>query len=283
MNDSTLRLIRAALAEDIGTGDLTSRYFLPPGHRSRARMLVKQPGVLCGGAIAVAVFHEVDPSIEVTLLIPDGTEVEPGTIWMEARGATASLLTAERVALNFVQRFSGIATATRRYVKAAQPHKAAILDTRKTTPGLREWEKAAVATGGGKNHRMGLYDMVMVKDNHLAALGGGQGLQDAIHHFRAEQPGIRVEVEAATLDQVRDFVGMEGIDVMLLDNMSLDQLREAVTIVNGKILLEASGGVNLSTVNAIAATGVDLISVGALTHSSPALDISLDLVTDPAS
>ncbi|MEI9897060.1 MAG: carboxylating nicotinate-nucleotide diphosphorylase [Chthoniobacter sp.] len=188
-----------------------------------------------------------------------------------------SLLTAERVALNFLQQLSGVATLTRRYVDAVAGTKARILDTRKTTPGLRALEKAAVVAGGGHNHRFGLFDMVLVKDNHLAAKTELRHLQEAIRQCRAENPGLRVEVEADTLDQVRRFLTLMGVDVILLDNMRPAELAEAVQIAGGRVQLEASGGVSLETVAAIAATGVDFISVGALTHSPRAIDFSLEL------
>jgi nicotinate-nucleotide pyrophosphorylase (carboxylating) len=188
-----------------------------------------------------------------------------------------SILTAERVALNFLQRLSGVATLTRRYVDAVAGTRARILDTRKTTPGLRALEKAAVLAGGGQNHRFGLFDMVLVKDNHLAAETELQHLQDAVRNCRAENPSIRIEVEADSLEQVRRFLTLMGIDVILLDNMSNADMAEAVRLADGRVQLEASGGVNLDTVAKIAATGVDYISLGALTHSAPAIDFSLEL------
>ncbi len=194
---------------------------------------------------------------------------------MEIRGRAASVLTAERTALNFLQRLSGVATLTRQYVEAVRGTSARILDTRKTTPGWRALEKAAVAAGGGTNHRVGLYDMALVKDNHLAA---GTDLQKAIDRLRAERPGVRVELEADTLDQVRGFLKLKGVDVILLDNMSLAELREAVSLRQGGLVFEASGGVNLETVRGIAETGVDFISVGAITHSARAVDLSLEIV-----
>jgi nicotinate-nucleotide pyrophosphorylase (carboxylating) len=201
-----------------------------------------------------------------------------GDTVLEIRGAVRSILTAERVALNFIQRLSGTATLTRRFVEAVAGTRARILDTRKTTPGLRALEKAAVVAGGGVNHRFGLYDMVMVKDNHLAAGTTPEQLQAAIRTFRAENPGRRVEVEADTLDQVRRFLTFTGVDVILLDNMACAQMAEAVALGAGRVQFEASGGVSLATAADIAATGVDFISVGALTHSAPAIDFSLELL-----
>jgi nicotinate-nucleotide pyrophosphorylase (carboxylating) len=270
--------IAAALAEDIGPGDLTSRYFIDETSRSRGRIFAKEDCVLAGADVAAEVFKRIDPNIDVRLVARDGKVLALGETALEMSGSTRSILTAERVALNFIQRLSGIATLTRRYVEAAaRGGKARILDTRKTTPGLRRLEKAAVAAGGGTNHRMGLYDMVMVKDNHLLAKSGQEALQAAIHKLKQEHPGTRVELEADTLDQVRRFLTLEGVDVILLDNMPPSQLAEAVALAGGRVLLEASGGVNLDTVEAISATGVDYISVGALTHSARAVDFSLEL------
>lgn len=272
--------IQAALAEDIGAGDLTSRYFVDAARLGRARIVARQAGVVAGAEVAAEVFRRVDRRLEATVLCGDGRDVRPGEAVLKIEGPVAALLTAERVALNFLQRLSGVATLTRHFVEAVAGTSARILDTRKTTPGLRALEKAAVVAGGGTNHRIGLYDMVMVKDNHLAADAGLEHLRRAIEHFRREQPGKRVEVEADTLDQVRDFLTLEGIDVILLDNMALATMREAVGMRRGAVAFEASGGVNLQTVRAIAETGVDFISVGALTHSAPALDFSLELLEE---
>lgn len=267
--------IAIALAEDIGGGDLTSRYFVGDGVRA-GRIFAKEAAVVAGAAVAAEVFRRVDAGLEVNVVRTDGTRVADGETVLEIRGPVRSILTGERVALNFLQRLSGVATLTRRFVDAVEPHKARILDTRKTTPGLRALEKAAVVAGGGVNHRFGLFDMVMVKDNHLLAAGRDEDLRGALAKFRAENPGIRVELEADTLDQVRAFLALDGIDVILLDNMSTSDMAEAVRMGEGRVQFEASGGVNLSTVNAIAATGVDFVSVGALTHSAPAVDIGLD-------
>lgn len=269
-------LIHAAITEDVGTGDVTSLYFIPADARSRAEIVAREPGVVSGAEIAAAVFREIDPATEVEIVLPDGSPFERGSVLMRAAGATRSLLTAERTALNFLQRLSGVATQTRRYVQAVQPHPVQIWDTRKTTPGWRLIEKAAVKHGGGTNHRMGLYDHAMVKDNHLAANGDLPSLQAAIHKLRAERPGVRVQLEADTLEQVAGFLTLEGVDMLLLDNMGPDRLREAVQLVNGKFWLEASGGITLDTIKDVAATGVNAISVGALTHSARALDLGLD-------
>lgn len=271
-------LIRMALEEDIGEGDVTSGYFIPEERMAEAVLRVRKAGVVSGVEMARAVFLEVDPSLDVRVLVRDGGEVAEGVALMSVSGKARSILTAERTALNFLQRLSGVATMTARYVALVEHTDAKILDTRKTTPGYRVLEKKAVADGGGTNHRMGLYDRAMVKDNHLAAEGGIEGLQEAINRVKSEKPQVEVELEADRLEQVRDFLKLEGVDYILLDNMSLGELREAVEMrgVVSRVRLEASGGVNLETVKEIAETGVDFISVGALTHSAPSLDIGLD-------
>lgn len=279
MTPFAIDTIRRALAEDIGAGDITSQCFIPQDHRSSARIIAKETTILAGNEVAAEVFRQTDPSIEITLTKADGDQLAPGDTVLTAGGPTISLLTAERTALNFLQRLSGIATLTRRFVDAVAGTGAAILDTRKTTPGLREFERIAVRAGGGVNHRFGLFDRVLAKDNHLAVTGDADGIQRAIDEAKRRQPGILIEIEADTLDQMRMLCGLRGIDIILLDNMTNGELREAIAIRGGrKILLEASGGVNLETVAAIAATGVDCISVGALTHSARAADFSMDLV-----
>ncbi|MEQ1854068.1 MAG: carboxylating nicotinate-nucleotide diphosphorylase [Chthoniobacteraceae bacterium] len=270
--------VAIALAEDVGSGDLTCRYFVDAAQQGKARIFAKQECVLAGVVPAARAFALVDPSLKVEIVRADGSALKAGETAVEISGALRGILTAERTALNFIQQLSGVATLTRRYVEAVKPHRAVILDTRKTTPGLRALEKAAVVAGGGRNHRFGLFDMVMVKDNHLAAGTTVARLQEAIRRFGAENPGVRVEVEADRLDQVRDFLEIEGIDVILLDNMTPAQIADAVKLRGERLVkLEASGGVNLDTVNAIAAAGPDFISVGALTHSAPAVDFSLEL------
>jgi nicotinate-nucleotide pyrophosphorylase (carboxylating) len=278
MSPSFTDVIRRALAEDIGPGDITSDCFIPEGHRSSARLIAKENATLAGTGIAAEVFRQVDPALEIAVLKNDGDHIAPGHIILTASGPTRALLSAERTALNFLQRLSGIATLTRRFVNAVAGTKAVILDTRKTTPGLREFERLAVRAGGGTNHRFGLFDRVLAKDNHLAVTGDAAGLQRAIDEAKKRAPGILVEIEADTLDQVRLLCELSGVDFILLDNMSNDQLREAVQIRGDRnILLEASGGVNLDTVAVIAATGIDQISVGALTHSARAIDLSLEI------
>jgi len=272
--------VALALAEDIGSGDLTCAYFVDAARTAKARIFAKQPCVLAGVDTAVRAFALVDAAIDVRAVRKDGDALQPGDTAIEISGPVRGILTAERTALNFIQQLSGVATLTRKFVNAVKPHRARILDTRKTTPGLRALEKAAVVAGGGTNHRIGLFDMVMVKDNHLAAGTTIAQLRENVRHFRTEHPGIRVEIEADRLDQVRDFLTIDGVDVILLDNMTAAQLAEAVKLRDEStrtILLEASGGVTLATVNAIAATGVDFISAGALTHSAAAVDFSLEI------
>jgi nicotinate-nucleotide pyrophosphorylase (carboxylating) len=274
------RLIEAALAEDIGPGDLTSLYFVPAERRSTAFIVAREAGVLSGGEVAIEVFRKVDPAIEATMLVSDGDRISEGAYVMKIEGPARSLLTAERTALNFMQRMSGVASATRRYVDEIRGTSAQILDTRKTIPGWRFLDKQAVVHGGGTNHRMGLYDRVMVKDNHLVAEGRLDELREAIRRLKADHPAVEVELEADRLEQVEAFLELDGVDYLLLDNMSLEELRMAVGLRGDRAdpRLEASGGVNLETVAGIAATGVDFISVGAITHSVKALDLALDFV-----
>lgn len=278
MHDHSDILIELALAEDIGGGDVTSGYFIPAARRATAFVAVRKDGVVSGVELAARVFAKVDPELDVEILIHDGSRVAAGALLIRVEGSARSILTAERTALNFLQRLSGVATLTARHVEQVKGTQARILDTRKTTPGYRLLEKNAVLDGGGTNHRIGLYDRAMVKDNHLAAEGGVEELQAAIHCLKKEKPEVEVELEADNIDQVRAFLALEGVDYILLDNMSLEQLREAVALrgERSKPQLEASGGVTLESLADIAKTGVDFISVGALTHSAPALDVGLD-------
>lgn len=271
-------LIMMALEEDIGDGDVTSEYFIPEDRLAKAFVVVRKDGVVSGVELAEQVFREVDPNLEIQVLVEDGSRVGEGAMLMRVEGKARSILTAERTALNFLQRLSGIATLTSRYVDLVKHTRAKILDTRKTTPGYRKLEKKAVEDGGGTNHRMGLYDRAMVKDNHLAAEGDLEALQEAIRLVKAENPHVEVELEADNLEQVGNFLKLDGVDYVLLDNMSLEELREAVEMRGemNRLRYEASGGVSLDTVKEIAETGVDFISVGALTHSASALDIGLD-------
>jgi nicotinate-nucleotide pyrophosphorylase (carboxylating) len=274
-------LIDAALQEDIKDGDVTSLYFVPKSSRSTGRIIARENGVLAGLDVALAVFKKVTPAAKCTPHKEDGDRLKKGDTVIEIAGSTRSMLTAERTALNFLQRMSGVASLTRQFVDLTKGTNARILDTRKTLPGWRELDKAAVAAGGGKNHRMGLYDMAMVKDNHL--LAGNHltpaDLQKSIHKLKKERPETKIELEADKLTQVENFLQLEGVDYILLDNMTLARLRKAVAMnkkAGSPVELEASGGVNLDTVANIAKTGVDYISVGALTHSARALDLAFD-------
>ena len=277
MKEQAADPIGMALREDIGAGDITSEFFVPIGLRGLGRIIARERAVVAGVQTAAEVFRRVNPKLNVEVLQPDGAVLAGGETILEVRGAARSILTAERVALNFLQRLSGIATLTRQFVEAAGKYRAKILDTRKTTPGLRALEKAAVVAGGGANHRIGLYDMVLVKDNHVSASSGFSGFASAIRQLREQRPGIRIEIEADRLEQVRSFLEIDGIDVILLDNMKSSEMREAVALGKNKVQFEASGGVTLKNVRQIAATGVDFISVGALTHSARAIDLSLEL------
>lgn len=277
MHSSTLALIQAAIAEDVGSGDVTSHYFISENAHSKGRITAREPGIVAGMTIAETVFREIDPGLGVWPTLTNGERFQAGDTLIEVEGRTRSILTAERTALNFLQRLSGIATMTDRYVQAVKPHPVEVWDTRKTTPGWRLIEKEAVLAGGGVNHRLGLYDAVMVKDNHLAASGNLELLQQAIDRVHAEHPGMRVQLEAATLEQLADFLALTGIDLILLDNMSISQLKQAVALNAGRLWLEASGGITIDTIHDVAATGVNSISSGALTHSVRALDLALDL------
>ena len=273
--------IAAALKEDIGQGDITTDFFVPETLHATGRVTAREKTVVAGTGAAAEVFRRVDPSIDIQVVHRDGDEIVAGDLIIEARGLARSILKAERVALNFLQRLCGIATLTRQFVDAIGNHPAKILDTRKTTPGMRALEKAAVVAGGGVNHRFGLYDMVLVKDNHLATFGGLSSFADRIRQLRQEQPNIRIEVEADDLEQARAFADVEGIDVILLDNMAPAQMREAIALRKGNIQFEASGGVTLKNVKRIAATGVDYISIGGLTNAARAIDIALEMTQVP--
>jgi nicotinate-nucleotide pyrophosphorylase (carboxylating) len=273
--------IAAALEEDIGAGDITTEFFVPESLHATGCIIAREKATVAGSGATVEVFRQVDPSTHTRIILGDGTEAAPGDVIIEVRGLARSILKAERVALNFLQRLCGIATLTRQFVDAIGNHPAKILDTRKTTPGLRALEKAAVVAGGGENHRFGLYDMVLVKDNHLTTFEGLSNFAERIRQLRRERPDTRIEVEADDLEQVRAFVEVEGVDVILLDNMAPAQIREAVALRKGNIEFEASGGITLKNVNRIAATGVDYISVGSLTHGARAIDISLEMTHVP--
>lgn len=270
-------IVRHALQEDVGHGDITTLSAIPPQAEAKASMVAKESGVIAGLPVVEAVFDVVDSSLSVEPLVADGDRVEVGTKIASIQGNARAILTGERVALNFIQRLSGIATLTNRYVQAIAGLPVRILDTRKTTPGLRMFEKYAVCSGGGVNHRYGLYDGVMLKDNHLALLASqGYTLREAVQRIR-EQVGPLVRIEVEVEDIAQAMVAVEaGTDVILLDNMSPATMREAVAAVAGRAILEASGGITLDTIRAVAETGIDYISVGALTHSFMSLDVSLD-------
>jgi nicotinate-nucleotide pyrophosphorylase (carboxylating) len=269
--------VASALAEDIGSGDVTTLAAVPEAAQAKAVVRAREPLVVAGLALAEAAFRALDTEVRVTSATQDGKRVTGGKPLLEIAGTARALLSAERVALNFLQRLCGIATLTAQFVDAIKDTRAQILDTRKTTPGWRRLEKYAVTCGGGRNHRLGLFDMVLIKDNHLAALRNESpnAIAAAVQRARAQYPGLKVEVEADTLEQVEQAVAA-GADMVLLDNMNLLQLRLAVQKTKGHALAEASGGVTLAGVRAIAETGVDFISVGALTHSARAVDIGLD-------
>jgi nicotinate-nucleotide pyrophosphorylase (carboxylating) len=270
----TTAIVSAALQEDDTKHDITTAATVLSNRRARCRLVARQTGVIAGLALACEAFEQLDPAVTIRIEHQDGAKIRPETPVMFLSGHARGLLSAERVALNFVQRLSGIATLTARYVEAIAGTGAHILDTRKTTPLLRRLEKYAIRVGGGLNHRMDLSSAVLIKDNHLAAVDGDIAL--AVSRARAVAPaGTKVEVECDTLDQVRSAIDA-GADVIMLDNMRLMELRQAVELVAGQAVTEASGGITLDTVRLIAETGVDWISVGALTHSAPALDIALD-------
>ncbi|HEX75140.1 MAG TPA: carboxylating nicotinate-nucleotide diphosphorylase [Dehalococcoidia bacterium] len=277
-NRQTEQLIDQALAEDLGQGDVTTEALIPDDQRGKASILAKAKGIIAGTEAAKQVFLKVDPELKIDILIEDGANIKPGDIIAKAEGKVASILKAERVALNFLQHLSGIASETACYVRAVKGLPTQITDTRKTIPGSRALEKYAVRVGGGKNHRMHLGEAVLIKDNHLAALRSqGLNLKEIIVRARHKaSPKLKIEVEVKTPQEAVEAAEAEA-DIIMLDNMDLDNMRQAVQLIKGRALIEASGGITLGKVRAIAETGVDLISIGALTHSSKALDISLEL------
>jgi len=271
-------IVAGALAEDIGAGDITTELTTDPDSPGSALIRCKEGGVVAGTAVASLVFARVDPSLATVVLVKDGATVAPGDVVMRVSGRGSSILKAERTALNFLQRMSGIATLTSAFVRMTEGTRAKITDTRKTAPGLRLTDKLAVRAGGGVNHRSGLYDMVLIKDNHIAAAGGiGAAVSKA-----AGRPGTAVEVETKNLDEVAEALRCPGITRIMLDNFGVDATRDAVRLIGGRLEVEASGNVSLANVRAIAGTGVDFISVGALTQSAPALDLSLDYAPGPS-
>jgi len=269
-----LEAIQRALREDIGAGDATSSSIIPADAMMTGQIIAKQSGIIAGLDVAQAVFAALDPQVEFTALVEEGARVQNRQVVSRLAGPAVSLLTGERTALNFLGRVSGIATLTRQFVDAVAGTRAVILDTRKTVPGLRMLDKLAVARGGGQNHRIGLYDMILIKDNHIDFAGS---ITAAVERARAAHTGLEIEVEARTLAHVREALDL-GVERILLDNMSLETMRQAVALNAGRAKLEASGNVTLETVRAIAETGVDYISSGALTHSAKVFDVSLDFI-----
>lgn len=274
------QIVDSALAEDLGSGDVTTEALIPPSQEGKAYLRGKSEGVLAGIGVATMVFHRVDSALRVKELVADGSRVHPGDRLAAIEGKVASILRAERTALNFLQRLSGIATETAKYVEAISGTKALITDTRKTAPGLRILEKYAVRVGGGYNHRQNLGDGVLIKDNHLVALRSrGVGLGEVIKKARQHAPHtLMIEVEVESVEQAQEALSA-GADIIMLDNMDLEDMRRVVELAQGRAVIEASGRITLDSVRAVADTGVDLISVGALTHSAKALDISLELET----
>lgn len=280
LHDSRIgRLIEQALFEDIGFGDITSESLIPEDQLGRAEFIAKESGIISGIDVVKIVFSIVDGQITFEPKVRDGALVQAGVSLGSLHGPVRSMLTGERVALNFLQRMSGIATLTHKYVHAIAGTKAKITDTRKTVPGLRVLDKKAVADGGGVNHRFALDSMVLIKDNHIAAAGSiTNAIRRCKEYLHSQNIDVNIEIETTTLEQVKEVLSIGGIDRIMLDNFSLEDMREAVQLIAGKFEVEASGGVTLQTVRSIADTGVDYISVGALTHSPKALDISLEFI-----
>jgi nicotinate-nucleotide pyrophosphorylase (carboxylating) len=271
--------VTAAFREDIGDGDHSSLAAIPDGAMSEARLLVKDNGVLAGVDVAQRIFHHYDPFLTIKNVLPDGTKVKKGDVGFIVSGSARSILSTERLVLNTMQRMSGIATTTEHYVNLIAGTKTRLLDTRKTTPNFRLLEKWAVAIGGGKNHRIGLFDMIMLKDNHIDMAGGiTAAINRTKDYLRASNKNLKIEIETRNLEEVRKVLEIGGVDIIMLDNMTTDMMREAVKMIDGKYQTEASGGITEGTIRAVAECGVDFISVGALTHSFRSLDLSLKAV-----
>lgn len=272
-------LIELAFAEDIGEGDHTTLCSIPADEKGQSRLLIKEEGILAGVDVAIEVFHRFDADLQVAVFIHDGTPVRPGDVAFVVTGKVQSILQTERLVLNIMQRMSGIATITNRYVKLLEGTSASVLDTRKTTPGMRILEKQAVKTGGGVNHRIGLFDMILLKDNHVDFAGG---IERAIHgaqrYLKENNKDLKIEIEVRNLEELGEALRVGGVDRIMLDNFTTTMTREAVKIVDGRVELESSGGITIDTIRAYAETGVDYISVGALTHSVKSLDMSLKAV-----
>ena len=271
--------IALALKEDIGDGDHSSLSTIPADAQGKAKLLIKEDGILCGLEIAAKVFHQVDPRIQMQTYLKDGSRIRKGDVAFLVWGPSISLLTAERTVLNFMQRLSGIATLTRTYVDALKGLNTVVLDTRKTTPNMRMFEKYAVVAGGASNHRMGLYDMIMIKDNHVDFAGGIDAAIDAVHQYLTRKgKDLKIEIEVRSIDELKQVLAKKGVHRIMLDNFSPDLLKEAVHLINGEFETEASGGITLDTIRSYAESGVDFISVGALTHQIRSLDMSLKAV-----
>lgn len=271
---NTRNLIRAALTEDVGSGDITTDTIVPEDLKVKAHIVAGETGIVCGLALARDVFRVFDPDMEVKVLLSDGDKIKKGTVLLKLKGSARTVLTCERLALNLLQMLSGIATLTSQYAKKTKRYGVTLLDTRKTTPGLRDLEKYAVTVGGGQNHRAGLYDGTLIKDNHIRIAGS---IANAVNAVKEKYPGELIEVEAQNLKEVEEALAA-NIEVIMLDNMSIVDMKKAVKMVNKRCRLEISGGVNLKTIEKFAKLKVDYISVGALTHSAKSLDLSLDII-----
>jgi nicotinate-nucleotide pyrophosphorylase (carboxylating) len=279
MNQLIDELIELAFAEDIGDGDHTTLCCIPPAARGKSRLIIKEDGVLAGVEMARRIFYHFDPDLKIDIFIQDGSEVKEGDIAFTVEGKVQSLLQTERLVLNVMQRMSGIATTTRKYAKALEGTHTKVLDTRKTTPGMRLMEKEAVKAGGGENHRIGLFDMILLKDNHVDFAGGiEQAITRARHYLKEKGKNLRIEIEVRNFDELDQALKTGGIDRIMLDNFNVEDTREAVRRINGRYETESSGGITFDTLRAYAETGVDYISVGALTHSVKSLDMSLKAV-----
>lgn len=269
-------LINLAFAEDLGEGDHTTLCSIPNNALGKANLIIKESGILAGVDVAIAVFHKFDPELTIDVLIKDGAKVKPGDVVFTVEGKVQSILQTERIMLNIMQRMSGIATTTNKYVKLIEGTKAKVLDTRKTTPGMRMLEKQAVNIGGGVNHRIGLFDMILLKDNHIDFAGGiERSIIGAQRYLKDNKKQLKIEIEVRNIDELNEVLNTGGVDRIMLDNFTPDETKVAVGIVNGSVELESSGGITLDTIRSYSETGVDYISVGALTHSVKGLDMSL--------
>ena len=277
MNELIDQLISLSFAEDIGDGDHTTLSSIPATAMGKSRLIIKEEGIIAGVEMAREIFRRFDPEMKMEVYINDGAHVKPGDVAFVVEGRVQSLLQTERLMLNVMQRMSGIATITNEYVKLLEGTKCRVLDTRKTTPGMRLMEKDAVRIGGGCNHRIGLFDMILLKDNHIDFAGGiPQAVSRAQEYCKAKGKNLKIEVEVRNFDELNQVLALEGVDRVMLDNFSVENTRKAVEIVNGKVEVESSGGITFDTIRSYAECGVDYVSVGALTHSVRALDLGLD-------